>query len=68
MLDMSDLVILLTASWPGSSPQVGFTRLAALYSAELGQARVPMPSTSYFRRQDVDAWHKAGHDKVKMVS
>src|SRR4029453_994258 len=33
-------------SWPGLSPQVGFPRLAALYSAELGQARLPMPSTS----------------------
>ena len=31
-------------SWPGLTPQVGFTRLAALNTAELGQARVPMQS------------------------
>jgi hypothetical protein len=30
----------------GLSPQVGLTRLAARNAAELGQARVPMPSTS----------------------
>ena len=32
-------------SWPGLSPQVEFTRLAALNRADLGQARGPMPST-----------------------
>src|SRR5215468_3757305 len=52
-------------SWPGLSPQVGFSRLAALYDSGLGQARVPVPSTSFVveeRKQDVDARHKAGHD------
>ena len=34
----------LNASTPGSSPQVGFTRLAALKSAQLGQGRVVMRS------------------------
>src|SRR5262245_23009574 len=33
-------------SWPGLSPQVEFTRLAAVKSAEIGRARVPVPSTS----------------------
>jgi hypothetical protein len=56
---------LSTSSWPGSSPQVGFTRLAALYSAELAQARVPMPSTSWMLHglEDVDARDKRGHDE-----
>jgi putative ABC transport system substrate-binding protein len=36
------------ASCPGLSPQVEFTRLAALNAAELGQARVPVASTSCF--------------------
>jgi hypothetical protein len=34
-----------SASWPGSLPQVGFTRFAALNYADVGQARRP-PSTS----------------------
>jgi alpha-1,2-mannosyltransferase len=56
--------ILRPPSWPGLSPQVGFTRLAAHNSAEVGQARPPMPSTSSFSGtpQGVDARHKAGHD------
>ncbi len=33
------------SSWPGSSSQGGLTRLATRNSAELGQVRVPMPST-----------------------
>src|SRR5207244_3586110 len=33
-------------SWPGSSPQVGSTRPAAVNTTEPGQARVQMPSTS----------------------
>ncbi len=33
-----------TPSLPGLTPQVGFTRLAALNNAELGQARVPVQS------------------------
>src|SRR5213076_1465706 len=39
------------ASWPGLSWQVGFTRLAAVNSAQLGQARVAVPSTSSFDAQ-----------------
>jgi len=56
--------ILRPPSWPGLSPQVGFIRLAAHNSAEVGQARLPMPSTSSFSGtpQGVDARHKAGHD------
>jgi succinyl-CoA synthetase beta subunit len=51
------------SSWPGLSPQVGSTRLAAVNNAELGQARVRVPSTSYSsKRQDVDARDKRGHD------
>src|SRR5262245_49740574 len=64
-------------SWPGiavrrtacfrapMSPQVGFTRLAAVYNAEVGLARLPMPSTSCSSqsRKDVDARHKVGHDE-----
>src|SRR4029453_2377882 len=48
-------------SWPGLSPQVGFTRLAALYSAELGQARLPMTSPlSSEAPKDVDARDNGG--------
>jgi hypothetical protein len=48
-------------SWPGLSPQVG--RLAALNSAQLGRARVAVPSTSLFEAtKDVDARAKRGHD------
>src|SRR5262249_39515101 len=51
------------SSWPGLSSQVGSTRLATRNSAELGQARVPMPSTPLFAAaQDVDARNKSGHD------
>src|SRR5262249_55429024 len=39
------------ASWPGLSPQVGFIRLAAVNSTELGHARVPLPSTSPLEAQ-----------------
>ena len=35
-------------SWPGLSSQVGCCRLVTFPNAELGQARVRMPSTSYF--------------------
>jgi hypothetical protein len=35
----------------GLVAQVGFTRLAALNSAELGQARVLVPSTSLLRAE-----------------
>jgi len=55
------------SSWPGSSSQVGFTRLAPLNSAELGQARVQVPSTSSLPPKDVDARHKAGHDGGEVV-
>jgi len=38
----------------------------ARYYAEVGQARLPVPSTSLLllipSREDVDARHKAGHD------
>src|SRR5262245_49625510 len=48
----------------GFSPQVGFTRLAAGYNAEVGLARLPTPSTSCFTHLciDVDARDKRGHD------
>src|SRR5262249_49037172 len=42
-----ELMTALPPVLPGSSPQVGSTRLAALFKpAELGQARVPLASTS----------------------
>src|SRR5262249_16408889 len=33
------------SSLPGLTPQVGYTRLAAIKTTELGQARVPMQSS-----------------------
>src|SRR5262249_36172249 len=59
------------SSSPGLSPQVGFTRLAVLISAELGQARVQVPSTSSLTdsQRRKKTWmpgtrqHKAGHDE-----
>src|SRR5262249_26287674 len=38
------------SSLPGLTPQVGYTRLAAIKTAELGQARVPMQSI-HFRKK-----------------
>ncbi len=38
---------ILTSSLPGLTPQVGFTRLAAVKLTELGQARVPMQSICF---------------------
>src|SRR5438128_12694386 len=43
-----------SSSLPGLTPQVGFTRLAALQYAQLGQARVacnPLPSSKSFLRR-----------------
>src|SRR5262245_30609277 len=48
-------------SLPGLTPQVGYTRLAAHKSAQLGQARVAMQSTLFvksFREEDGCAGHK----------
>ncbi len=55
----------LDRSWPGSSSQVGFTRLAQSNSAQLGQAQVAIPSTAseHHIHQDVDARDKHGHDE-----
>ncbi len=39
------------SSWPGLSSQVGFTRLATLLRAQLGQARVAVPSMSLLRHE-----------------
>jgi protein ImuA len=51
------------ASWPCLSPQVEFTRLAALNGADLEQARGRMPSTSLgVANQVVDGRNKSGHD------
>src|SRR5258707_2654905 len=41
-----------TPSLPGLTPQVGFTRLAALKNAELGQARVPVQSILCAKKMD----------------
>jgi hypothetical protein len=49
-------------SLPGLTPQVGFTRFAALETAELGQARVPMQSI--LLRKKMDARVKPAHDGV----
>ena len=70
--------MLLFSSWPGLSPQVGYTRLAALNYAQLGQARVALPSTSLVAArsktwmpgnadkftQSAQARLRAGHDGV----
>jgi hypothetical protein len=37
---------------PGLTPQVGFTRLAAIKTAELGQARVPVQSILVVKMMD----------------
>jgi hypothetical protein len=59
----------LPASWPGLSPQVGFTRLAAPNNAQLGRARVAVPSTfCRTKKQDVDARDKRGHDQRMIAS
>jgi hypothetical protein len=50
----------LFPSLPGLTPQVGFTRLAALNIVELGQARVPMQSI--ILRKKMDARVKPAHD------
>jgi lysophospholipase L1-like esterase len=46
--------------WPGLTPQVGFTRLAALTSSEVGQARLPRPSTSFLAALSVALYMLAG--------
>src|SRR6266567_1755714 len=51
-------IIILNTSLPGLTPQVGFTRLAAHNSAQLGQARVAMQSIHLrkdFLRRKMDA-------------
>jgi hypothetical protein len=53
-------LVLNRLSWPGLSTQVEYTRLASDQSADLGQARGPMPSTSC--GTDVDARVKPAHD------
>jgi len=40
------------SSLPGLTPQVGFTRLAALNNAQLGQARVAVQSTIFRNKMD----------------
>jgi hypothetical protein len=56
------MLIYSLPSWPGLSPQVAFTRLAALNIAELGQARVPMASTSLLD-QGRENWMPGSPDK-----
>jgi hypothetical protein len=66
-----------TSSLPGLTPQVGFTRLAALKNAELGQARVAMQSILLRKKMDarvvsaftrvVDALLPA-HDKLRVFA
>src|SRR6266498_1170752 len=46
----SRMGVTLGASLPGLTPQVGFTRLAAHNTAQLGQARVAMQSI-HFRKE-----------------
>ncbi len=59
--------LISSPSWPGLAPEVGCTRLRALYKrAKLGQARVSVPSTSVSGQQDVDARPKAGHDAASI--
>ena len=49
------------SSWPGSSRKSDLSDLRTS-DAELGQARVPVPSTSLASAQDVDARAERGHD------
>jgi hypothetical protein len=51
-------------SLPGLTPQVGFTRLAALNAAEHGQARVLVQSIDL--RKKMDARVKPAHDDVTL--
>src|SRR5712692_487888 len=54
-------------SLPGLTPQVGFTRLAALVGTDLGQARGPMQSIifkSTLFAKKMDARVKPGHDDL----
>src|SRR5262245_33319020 len=61
------LIVENRLSWPGLSPQVGSTRLATHYDAEVRRARLPMPSTSSnVTTKDVDARHKTGHDNSEI--
>src|SRR5262245_34131510 len=56
---------MVRASLPAFTPQVGYTRLATLNTAELGQARVPVRSIRVARcllAKRMDAWVKPGHD------
>src|SRR5262249_45058708 len=55
------------SSLPGLTPQVGYTRLATIKTAELGQARVPMQSIHLrknFFGKKMDARIKSAHDGV----
>src|SRR5262245_15671270 len=54
------------SSLPGMTPQVGFTRLAAHYTAQLGQARVAVQSISFRRR--MDARVEPAHDDREIAS
>src|SRR4029077_10255972 len=49
-------------SWPGLSPEVGYSRLPGHNIAQLALARVVCAIPVFTSKVDVDARHKAGHD------
>src|SRR5215471_9245257 len=56
------------SSLPGLTPQVGFTRLAAYNTAQLGQARVAVQSIHLrkaFLAKKMDARVKPAHDRLE---
>src|SRR5262245_33878607 len=55
---------------PGLTPQVGFSRLAALNNAQLGQARVAVQSIDLRENalaKTMDARVKPAHDRSKIL-
>src|SRR6266700_2041598 len=49
-------IIILNSSLPGLTPQVGFTRLAAHTTAQLGQARVAVQSILFAKKSCAERW------------
>src|SRR5262245_62826118 len=52
------------SSLPGLTPQVGFTRLAAHYTAQLGQARVAVQSILFAKKFLRRGWTRGSGPRV----